>query len=57
MFEPVEAKPPKLHPPNSSGKSVTARIKVLPRQQETKTEPERPLKKVSVRGFFTVKCH
>lgn len=37
VWEPVEAKPPKLHLPNSSGNtSVTAGIKALPQQQETK---------------------
>lgn len=45
VSEPVEAKPPKLHPANSSGNlSVTAGIKALPQQQETKME----LKRVSV---------
>lgn len=40
VWEPAEAKPPKLHLPNSSGNtSVTAGIKALPQQQETKTAP------------------
>lgn len=49
-----EAKPLKLHPPDSSGNtSVTVGMKALPRQQETKREPQRPPKEVSVRFFYS----